>query len=220
MSSRLRLLGHGFAPYFSCLLFCSLGLVLSLPFPLRPADSVLGLSSARPSAFFLTYVMMVALFGVTRGTAAAGTERLKAAIAWIAGEIVLVQLALLPLLLFARVLVAEEPLILLLAFLYATCTALMWGVGTYRLERWAQNRRIPSFALRYGSFLLVSLLPLIFALGASQVSALLALSPIGAMTALLNASQSAITALAFLFPALVTILLLLVRKQRSVKHTP
>ena len=119
MSRRLRLLAHGFAPYFSCLLFCSLGLVLSLPFPLRPADSVLGLSAARPSAFFLTYVMMIALFGVTRGTAAARTERLKTAVAWIAGEVLLVQIALLPLLIFARVLVAGEPLILLLAFLYA-----------------------------------------------------------------------------------------------------
>lgn len=219
MSRRLRLLGHGFAPYFSCLLFCSVGLVFSLPLALRPADSVLGLSPARPSAFFLTYVVMVALFGATRGAAAASTERHRTALRWMAGEIALVQLTLLPFLVFARALVAEQPWILVLAFLYATCTSVMWALVTYRIERWSQTRRIPTFALRYGGFLLVSLLPLIFALGASQVSTLLVLSPIGAMTALLNASPSGITALAFLFPCLVAIACLPVRRQRSVTDT-
>lgn len=219
MTSRLRLLGRGFAPYFSCLLFCSVALVLSLPFSLRPADSVLGLSPTRPSVFFLTYVMMVALFGVARGAAAADVARRRTAVGWIAGEILIVQLTLLPLIVFARVLVSQEPQILFLAFLYATCTALMWGLTTYRLERWARVHRIPSFALRYGGFLIVALLPLIFALGASQVSALLVLSPIGTMTALLNQSQAGITALAFLFPALVSLACLSVRTKRSVRNT-
>ena len=220
MTSRLRLLGHGFAPYFSCLIFCGLALVLSLPLALRPSDSVLGLSPARPSVFFLTYVIMVSLFGATRGAAASKSERLRDALKWMAGEVALVQLTLLPLLIFAQSLVAEQPSVLVLAFLYTTCTALMWGLTTYRLERSAQGRGIPTFAMRYGGFLLVSLLPLVFALGAPQVSALLVLSPIGAMTALLNNSPSWITALAFFFPCLVAVACLPVRRRRSVTNTP
>ena len=220
MTSRLRLLAHGFAPYFSCLVFCGLALVLSLPLALRPSDSVLGLSPARPSVFFLTYVMMVSLFGATRGAAASKSERLKPALKWMGGEIALVQLTLLPLLVFAQSLVAEQPSVLALAFLYTTCTALMWGLTTYRLERWAHVRGVPTFALRYGGFLLVSLLPLILGLGASQVSVLLVLSPIGAMTALLNNSPYWITVLAFLFPCLIAIACLPIRRQRSVRNTP
>jgi len=198
--------------FLTVVIACGIALLLSI----HPGARVAALHGSRwiipPSSFHIVYVLMLGFLGVGRGALIAANLPLRVfrpkLYGQIAQHIVLAQLLVLPLLVFSRSVFPDRSGSLLLLFVYATLISFLFALVSYRLDLRGMRRKRSAFLLRYGIYVGYVLIPFGLGISTRALSGFVSLSPIGVTQQIVGEISALPLVVAFLFPVLATLLLL------------
>lgn len=212
MKERINLLGQEtFQSVFTFLLFCGMGLLISIPPARRIADSVFFFSLPELPIYFYTHVFFFGILGLNLGTVAAGKQYSIGALILLGGQILFAQTLALPYLLFARGCYPTDAGGVCLFVLYTTLVGLLCAFFGYWVERPWKGKATRGFVLKYLVFFIYYLAPLTF---------WPIMSPLGKLTVLLERKQAIELLVLFAIPTgvVTAILLLLTKQSRGGSH--
>jgi len=180
-------------PFFTLLLFCGIGLLLTIPTARLICDFDRIAFLPGVPIFFHAYALFLGIFGLNIGaTSAARKERGRALVVLLAGRILVTQALSLPYFVFAWALYPGEEAAFAAIILYMSVVSLLCAT-TARLIEQPDRRNAPrGFLLKYGLFAIYYALPL---LGVPAVS------PITAVAQILAGQSLGSLIVAFAVPA-------------------
>ena len=163
-------------PFFVLLLFCGIGLLLTIPTArlIRDFDRIAFMPGI--PIYFHAYALFLGIFGLNIGaTSAARGERGRAVVVLLAARILVAQALILPYFVFAWALYPGKEGAFVLIILYMTVVALLCATAARLIENPGQRNAPRGFLLKYGLFIIYYAIPL---LGVPVVSPLAAVARI------------------------------------------
>ena len=212
MKERINLLGQEtFQSMFTFLLFCGVGLLISIPPTLRLADSGFSFSLPELPIYFYTHVFFLGILGLNLGTIAVGKQYSSTSLILLGGQILFAQTLVSPYLLFVRGLYPTNVGGVCLFVLYTTLVGWLCAFFGYWIERPRKGKTTRGFILKYLVFLIYYFAPLAF---------WPIMSPLGKVALLLERKQAMMLLVLFAIPtgAVTAILLLLTKQSRGGSH--
>lgn len=193
------------------LLFCGVGLLISIPPAQRIADSGVFFSLPELPIYFYIHVVFLGTLGVNLGTIAAGKRPASGIFILLGGQILCAQTLTLPYLLFARALYPADGGGVCLFVFYTTLVGLLSAYFGYWAERPWKRKAPRDFILKYLVFFMYYLAPLTF---------WPIMSPLGKLSVLLERGHAAEVAVVFAIPAgmVIAVLLLLMKQLQGETH--
>jgi len=179
-------------PFFTLLLFCGIGLLLTIPTArlLRDFDRIAFLPGI--PIYFHAYAVFVGIFGLNIGaTSAARGERGRAVVVLLAGRILVAQALILPYFVFAWALYPGKEGAFALIILYMTIVSLLCATAARLIENPGRRNASRGFLLKYGLFTIYYAVPL---LGVPIVS------PVAAVVRILDGESLGLLVVAFAVP--------------------
>lgn len=163
-------------PFFTLLLFCGIGLLLTIPTArlIRDFDRIAFLPGI--PIYFHAYALFLGIFGLNIGaTSAARGERGRAVVVLLAGRILVAQALILPYFVFVWALYPGKEGAFVLIILYMTVVALLCATAARLIENPGRRNAPRGFLLKYGLFTILYAIPV---LGVPIVSPLAAVARI------------------------------------------
>ncbi len=201
---------HVIQGYYFLLVSCGIALLLSIPPSTHVAQLMEPHWEPPPQAFYMTYVIVTAILGLARGSAAPSWGRVGwRTVSSLALLVLFGQCLVLPHLLFSRALLPNKDIVPLLLFVYAALVGWMFSLVALRLELWGTARRTRPFLVQYAVLGLVLIAPWLLSLSEHVPRIVATFSPIGAALGIVHSAPSGEHAVAFGFVALMILLQLL-----------
>lgn len=212
MKERFNLLGQEtFQSMFTFLLFCGVGLLISIPPAQRMADSGFFFSLPELPIYFYIHVVFLGILGVNLGTIAAGKRPANRIFILLGGQILCAQTLTLSYLLFARALYPADGGGVCLFVFYTTLIGSLCAYFAYLIERPWKGKATRSFTIKYLTFFVYYLAPLVF---------WPIMSPLGKLPVLLEQRHAAELTIVFAIPTgmVIAVLLLLTKQLQGETH--
>ena len=196
-------------PFFSLLLFCGIGLLVTIPPAryVRDFDRIAFLPGV--PIYLYAYAVFMGILGLNLGAiSAARGERGWVVIPLLTGRIFLAQCLVLPYFVFARALYPGREVAFVLIILYTTIVCLLCAVTSRLIEGQKPQGTPRGFVLKYALYTIYCVVPL---LGVPV------LSPLGAVLQILNGEEFALLLVAYGVPVVLAagVVLLLHRRLRG-----
>jgi len=179
-------------PFFVLLLFCGIGLLLTIPTArlIRDFDRIAFMPGI--PIYFHAYALFLGIFGLNIGaTSAARGERGEAVVVLLAGRILVAQALILLYFVFAWALYPGKEGAFVLIILYMTVVALLCATAARLIENPGRRNAPRGFLLKYGLFIIYYAIPF---LGVPVVS------PIAAVARILDGESLGPLVVAFAVP--------------------
>jgi hypothetical protein len=189
-------------PFFSLLLFCGIGLLLTIP----PAWNVrqFGTITFLPGVpiYMYSYSLFMGILGLNLGAiSAVRGEWGWQGIGLLTGRILLAQCLVLPYFVFARALYPGKEVAFVLIIFYTTIVALLCAT-TSRLIEGPPHKSAPrGFLLKYAGYIIYCVIPFL---------GLPILSPLGAVARILDGESSLVLLMAYTVPFFMLLLVMVV----------